>query len=68
VETWWLVNEEDINLRSENDWTIDLQPHTVCPKKYFNNFIPDIHSDLLSKTYVLNNRVSPRDPTIREVN
>ncbi len=30
-----------------------------CPKKYFNDFIPDIHSDLLSKTYLLNNRGSP---------
>ncbi len=29
VKTWWLSNEETMNLRSENDWTIDLQPHTV---------------------------------------
>jgi hypothetical protein len=25
----WLTNDENINLRSQNDWTIDLQPHTV---------------------------------------
>ena len=29
VETWWLTNDEAINLRSENGWTIDLQLHTV---------------------------------------
>ena len=29
VEIWWLTNDETINLRSENGWTIDLQPHTV---------------------------------------
>jgi hypothetical protein len=29
VKTWWLSNEETMNLRSENDWNIDLQPHTV---------------------------------------
>jgi hypothetical protein len=29
VKTWWLSNEETMDLRSENDWTIDLQPHTV---------------------------------------
>ncbi len=29
VKTWWLSNEESMNLRSENVWTIDLQPHTV---------------------------------------
>ena len=25
VETWWMSNEQDINLRSEHDWTIDVQ-------------------------------------------
>jgi hypothetical protein len=30
-----------------------------CGKNDFNNFISDIHSDLLSKTYLLNNRVCP---------
>jgi hypothetical protein len=29
VKTWWLSNEETMNLRSENDWTIDLEQHTV---------------------------------------
>jgi hypothetical protein len=29
VETWWLTNDEDITLRSENGWSIDLQAHTV---------------------------------------
>ncbi len=29
VKTWWLSNEEAMNLRSENGWTIDLRPHTV---------------------------------------
>jgi len=29
VKTWWLSNEESMKLRSENGWTIDLQPHTV---------------------------------------
>ena len=29
VKTWWLSNEETMILRSENGWTIDLQPHTV---------------------------------------
>jgi hypothetical protein len=29
VKTWWLSNEEEMNWRSENGWTIDLQPHTV---------------------------------------
>ena len=29
VKTWWLSNEETMNLRSTNGWTIDLQPHTV---------------------------------------
>ncbi len=29
VKTWWLSNEEAMNLRSENGWTIDLQPHIV---------------------------------------
>jgi hypothetical protein len=29
VKIWWLTNDETINLRSKNDWTIDLQPHTV---------------------------------------
>ena len=24
VETWWMSNEQDINLRSEHDWTIDV--------------------------------------------
>ena len=30
-----------------------------CEKNYFNNCIPDIHSDMLSKTCMINNRVSP---------
>ena len=25
VETWWMSNEQTINLRSEHDWTIDVQ-------------------------------------------
>jgi hypothetical protein len=29
VKTWWLSNQEAMNLRSENGWTIDLQPHIV---------------------------------------
>ena len=29
VEIWCLSNDETINLRSKNGWTIDLQPHTV---------------------------------------
>ncbi len=29
VKIWWLTNVESINLWSENDWTIDLQSHTV---------------------------------------
>jgi hypothetical protein len=29
VETWSLTNDEDVTLRSENDWSIDLQSHTV---------------------------------------
>ena len=29
MKTWWLSNEEAMNLRSENGWTIDLQPHIV---------------------------------------
>ncbi len=28
VKTCGLSNKEAMNLRSENDWTIDLQPHT----------------------------------------
>jgi hypothetical protein len=28
VKTWWLSNEEVMNYRSENGWTIDLLPHT----------------------------------------
>ncbi len=29
MKTLWLSNEETMNLRSENNWTIDLKPHTV---------------------------------------
>ena len=25
VETWWMTNEQAINLRSEHVWTIDVQ-------------------------------------------
>ena len=44
VEVWWLTNHEAINLRCENDWTIDLQPHTVTAAT---------HDD--DDTYVLDN-------------
>ena len=62
VETWWLTNEETINSRSENDWTIDLEPHTVTTVthddddttvvklKYFNNFTS---RNPISSIYVL---------------
>ncbi len=30
VKTGWLSNEETMNFRSENDWTIDLQTHSNC--------------------------------------
>jgi hypothetical protein len=26
METWWLSNEQSINLRSEHGWDIDVQP------------------------------------------
>ncbi len=29
MKTWWLSDEETMNLRSENDWIIDCQSHTV---------------------------------------
>jgi hypothetical protein len=37
-----------------------LSTHSMIEKveKLFNKFIPDIHSDLLSKTYLLGNSVS----------
>jgi hypothetical protein len=25
VEGWWMINEQDINLWSEYEWTIDVQ-------------------------------------------
>ena len=34
VKTWWLSNQEVINLRSENGLTIDFQPHTVTAGKH----------------------------------
>jgi hypothetical protein len=38
---------------------IELLPNLGGIKKCFNNFIPDIHSDLLINTYLLKNNVSP---------
>jgi hypothetical protein len=44
VKTWWLSNEETMDLRSENDWTIDLQPHTVTAVQDWYHFGRPPHS------------------------
>jgi hypothetical protein len=48
------------------DWTTTGGQVREPEKKYFNNFIPDIHSDLSSKTNLLDNSVSPWDPIVCE--
>ena len=35
VETWWMSNEQSINLRSEHGWTIDVQPASAQNVKNF---------------------------------
>ena len=49
VKTWWLSNEEAMNLRSENRFGATHRNFTQrgweSEKRYFNNLNPDIHSE-----------------------
>ena len=37
VESWWMINDQTINLRSEHDWTIDVE--TVSPQNYVGTHV-----------------------------
>jgi hypothetical protein len=64
------VEYEEEDVRDDVDKEEDLSQHgwgwTEYEKKNFNNFIPDIHSNLLSKTYLINNGVSLWEPMPHE--
>jgi hypothetical protein len=56
VETWWMTNDQSMNLRSEHGWTID-GPATSA-QIFVGTQTTRSTTDLLSKRYRLNSSVT----------